>query len=476
LSEVPPTIVNDVGVESVLRLREILDRIELPELGDAPDKNRVKTQSIKNWRIPRTEIMIGKTKGKNLFGSFLFTPATVDSLDDYYAEVQHLPYKDGATQGIYEEYIYSADWLMPDGFIEKLPGWMMQEYLGQALWQWIGLALTIALGFMALCPLLTWHKGWKKRKSSRTWRLSRLIFPLSAMGLCVFMEYFISTQINITGKVLTVTVLGLEAAFFIFSAWAILVGGNVATHGIIASQQIKQEALNADVIKLICRLISFSLVFVLFYRAGRYFGLPVTAVFASAGIAGVAVALAARETLANFFGGVSIFLDRPFRAGDYIVLDTGERGEVKTVGMRSTRLQTRDDILITIPNSVITNVKIINQSAPQQHFRVPIKVNVAYGSDVDQVENTLMDIALSNPMVMKTPAPRVRLRTLGDFSINFELLVWAIRPHDRGRLTHELSKMIYNHFNEAGITIPFPQQDIHIRSEDGKTGKNHPKE
>ncbi|MBU1138660.1 MAG: mechanosensitive ion channel family protein [Proteobacteria bacterium] len=464
LSRIAPTIAKDVGLESVLRLREVLDRIPLPDLEDVPDKNEVKKQDVVNWRIPHTELVIGKVMEGARLGAFLFTPETVDQLDKYYGEVQHLPYKDGAAQGIYEEYIYSSGWLIPDGFISRLPSWMKQGYLGQAMWQWAGLVLTIALGGLLLWPLLRWHRNWKNRESSSAWRLVRLVFPLSAMGLCFVMEYIINTQVNITGRVLTATTMAIEALFFLFVAWAILVGGNVVMHGIITSRHIKEEALDADVIKLVCRLVSFALVFTLFYRAGSYFGLPVTAVFASAGIAGVAVALAARETLANFFGGVSIFLDRPFRAGDYIVLDSGERGEVKAVGMRSTRLQTRDDVLITIPNSVITNLKIVNQSKPQQDFRIRIKIGVAYTSDLEKVEKVLEDVARNNAMVMKTPAPRVRLRTFGDFSINFELLVWASRPQERGRLTHELSKAIFYRFKEEGIEIPFPQWDIHMRT------------
>lgn len=461
LSQVAPTIVKNVGLESVLRLREILDRIPLPDLEDVPDKNEVKKRNIAKWRIPRTELMIGQvTKGARL-GAFLFTLETVDNLDEYYGEVRHLPYKDGAEQGIYEEYLYSSGWLISDGFISKLPNWMKRGYQGQALWQWAGLFLTIVSGCLLLWPLLVWHRSWK---STSTWHLVRLIFPLSAMGLCFIVEYIINTQVNITGSVLTATTMGIEGVFFIFGAWAILVGGNVVMYGIITSQHINEEALDADVIKLVCRLVSFGLVFTLIYRAGGYFGLPVTAVFASAGIAGVAVALAARETLANFFGGVSIFLDRPFRAGDYIVLDTGERGEVKAVGMRSTRLQTRDDVLITIPNSVITGLKIVNESKPQQDFRVRIKIGVAYSSDLERVEEVLEDVAQNNAMVMENPSPRVRLRTFGDFSINYELLAWVKRPHDRGRLTHELSKAVFYRFKEEGIEIPFPQRDIHMRS------------
>jgi MscS family membrane protein len=463
LSEVAPTIRGDVALESVLRLREILDRIPLPDMASIPDADEVRARNLSLWRIPHTEIMIGAVPKGGRVGSFLFTPETVERLDDFYDEVRHLPYRDGETKGIYEEYIYSSGWLIPDGLIAALPGWMREGYMGQAVWQWLGLGLTLAASGLLLWPLLRWHGSWRRRASSHDWRFSRLVFPVAAMAVCLLDEHIINTQINITGRVLAWATMFLEAALTVFAVWTILVAGNVVTMGIIASRRIREEALNADVIKLVGRLVSLGLVFALLYRVGGYFGLPVTAVFASAGIAGVAVALAARETLANFFGGVSIFLDRPFRAGDYIVLDSGERGEVRAVGMRSTRLLTRDDVMITIPNSVITNVKIVNQSAPEPYFRVPIKVGVAYGSDLDAVEAALLAAADANPMVRRTPEPRVRLRSFGESSINYELLVWAARPHDRGRLTHQLSRDICRRFAEAGVVIPFPQRDVHIR-------------
>ncbi len=462
LSKLAPTIAKDVGLESVLRLREILDRLTLPDIDTLPDGGEAKSQGIEQWRIPHTEIMIAKVTDGSRSGAFLFTAETINRLDDFYAKVQHLPYKDGAVQGIYEEYIYSSGWMIPNGIIGKLPQWLRQGYHGQAAWQWIGLIVTLLVGSALVWPILRYYRVLNQKATGETWRYHLLIFPLSAMFLCLFIEYIINTQINITGKVLTVVTMWMEVWFLLFLAWGVLVGGNIVMHGIIALKHIREEALNADFIKLTCRLVSFGLVFVLFYRAGGYFGLPVTAVFASAGIAGVAVALAARETLANFFGGISILMDRPFRAGDYIVLDTGERGEVKAVGMRSTRLLTRDDILITIPNSVITHVKIVNQSAPYPHFRVRIKIGVGYGSDLEQVEQILVDVAKANPLVMVNPTPRARLRTFNDSSIDFELLVWAKQPQERGKLTHEISKQIYRCFNENGVNIPYPQREIHV--------------
>ncbi len=191
----------------------------------------------------------------------------------------------------------------------------------------------------------------------------------------------------------------------------------------------------------------------------------ITPLLASAGIVGVAVAFAAKDTIANFFGGISIFLDKPYKIGDYIVLDRGERGEVFEIGIRSTRIKTRDDILISVPNAIIANSKIINESAPVPNFRVRTPVSVAYGSDIEKVEKILLDVALDNENILKTPEPRVRLREFAESSLNFELLCWAREPSLRGRTTHELNKAVYNKFNEAGITIPFPQRTVYVRKE-----------
>ncbi len=191
----------------------------------------------------------------------------------------------------------------------------------------------------------------------------------------------------------------------------------------------------------------------------------ITPLLASAGIAGVAVALAAKETLSNFFGGITVLLDRPYKVGDYIVLDAGERGEVVEIGLRSTRIITRDDVQVSIPNSIITNTKVINESAPEPRFRVRTKVGVAYGTDVDQVEEVLLSVSRDNPLVVTEPKPRVRFRTFGDSSLDFELLCWAHRPHDKGRIIHELNREIYKAFGRGGIVIPFPQRDVYVHSQ-----------
>jgi len=191
----------------------------------------------------------------------------------------------------------------------------------------------------------------------------------------------------------------------------------------------------------------------------------VTAWVASAGIVGLALSFAAKDTLSNLFAGVSIVMDAPYKNGDFIILEAGERGVVTHIGLRSTRILTRDDVEITIPNGVIGNSTIINEAGgPSQKHRIRIAVGVAYGSDLDHVIATLEQVADDNSEVCSEPQPRVRFRKFGESSIDFELLCWIERPVDRGRIRHELGCSVYKAFVSNNIAIPFPQRDLHVRT------------
>lgn len=191
----------------------------------------------------------------------------------------------------------------------------------------------------------------------------------------------------------------------------------------------------------------------------------VTAWVASAGIIGLAITFAAKDTLANLFAGVFILADAPYKIGDMIVLDSGERGQVTHIGIRSTRILTRDDVEITLPNSIMGSVKIINETGgPHELYRARIQIGVAYGSDIDKVHSVLKDVAMNHPLICKIPEPRVRFRRFGDSSLDHELLCWIEQPVLRGRAVHELNTAIYKRFIAEGIEIPFPQRDLHIKS------------
>ena len=194
-------------------------------------------------------------------------------------------------------------------------------------------------------------------------------------------------------------------------------------------------------------------------------GIDGTAWLASAGVIGIAVGFAAQDTIANLISGVSIVADAPYKIGDYIVLDTGERGIVTRLGIRSTRLLTRDDVEISIPNAVIGNAKITNESGgPWILHRIRVPIGVAYGSDTELVAKLLEDVARNNAGTVSSPAPRVRMRAFGTSSLDFELLCWIPRPEMRGLVRHELLMEIDRMFRQEGVEIPFPQRDVHIKS------------
>lgn len=193
-------------------------------------------------------------------------------------------------------------------------------------------------------------------------------------------------------------------------------------------------------------------------------GIDPTAWLASAGVVGIAVGFAAKDSLANLFSGFFILADSPYKVGDFINLDSGERGRVTHVGLRSTRLLTQDDIEITVPNNVIGNTKIVNESGGHwENSRIRLQVGVAYGSDLDQVCEALMKIGSEHKETLNNPEPRVRMRAFGASSVDFELLLWIPQPILRGRIKHELYMSIYKEFNQLGIEIPYSKQDLYIK-------------
>jgi len=192
----------------------------------------------------------------------------------------------------------------------------------------------------------------------------------------------------------------------------------------------------------------------------------INGILASAGVLGVVLGLAAKDTVSNFFAGIFLMADAPFKEGDYILLDTGERGYVKKMGLRSTRFMTRDDIEITIPNSVIAASKIVNESGgPGETERVRVNIQVAYKTDIEKVKTILVNIAKKNENVLKLPEPRVRFREFADHGLRLQLLFWIHKPEIRGRTVDSVNTEIYKTFEEHNILIPFPTMNVLMPNE-----------
>jgi small-conductance mechanosensitive channel len=194
-------------------------------------------------------------------------------------------------------------------------------------------------------------------------------------------------------------------------------------------------------------------------------GINMTAWLASAGVAGIAIGFAAKDTLANLISGVFILTDVPYKIGDWIVLDSGERGKVTNIGIRTTRMINTDDMEVTVPNAVIGNATLTNESGGDtgKEYRVKVPFSVAYGSDIDEVEKIVLEIADKNENVLSKPAPRVRFRMFGASSLDYELLVRVESSAKKGVTIHELNRAIYKEFARQNIEIPYIKQDLYIK-------------
>ncbi len=195
------------------------------------------------------------------------------------------------------------------------------------------------------------------------------------------------------------------------------------------------------------------------------FGVKVETVIAAFGIGGLAVALALQPTLSNFFSGAQMVVDRPLRLGDFVELDSGDRGTVIDIGWRSTKIRTYTNNIVILPNSKIADSKILNYSTPDTAVGFTIDCGVAYDSDLEKVEKVTMEVAvdvLGKCNGVKGFKPIFRFREFGDSSINFRVIMRTLTLGDSYEATHQFIKALKRRFDREGVTIPFPQTDVHL--------------
>ncbi len=200
-------------------------------------------------------------------------------------------------------------------------------------------------------------------------------------------------------------------------------------------------------------------------------GIDITPLLAGAGIAGIAAALALQDTLSNFFGGVTIILDKPFKERDRVQIDRFV-GDIVHVGPRSTRIVTPDAQMVTIPNSIVTKTSIVTYSAPDLKMRLKIPFSVAYGTDLERVKALVAEeVARASqkcPDVSLDPAPEVLTEELGDSGIRMSANVWIGSCVREPQVKDDIIGRVYRRFASEGISIPYQRLDITITPADSK--------
>ncbi len=186
----------------------------------------------------------------------------------------------------------------------------------------------------------------------------------------------------------------------------------------------------------------------------------ISPLLATAGIAGLAIGLAVKDSLNNVLGGLQLVLDKTFKVGDKVKLDSGELGVIMDIGLRSTKLKTYDNEVIFIPNGLLANSKIKNYTEPDLTMRANVHFGVEYGSDPKEVERIVIEAIKKIELVLDDPKPSVQFLEMADFSLNFVARAWVEKYSQAYSVKIEMTSQIYSALDEANINIPFPTHTV----------------
>ena len=437
MSDVPPVLRETVGPERALQLKEILDRIELPPFDSVPDREMMARASSKRWRLPGTEIDIVQSEFGPRSGEWLVSADTVIRLPGFYERVKRLPYKPGpaadlndlyrrvsssSTATIYDSYVSSpvgVERLVPLRWMLAFPTWAKASIAGVQLWQLIGLLIGIAacLGLIHAVRRLGGHLTARTPKGTGP-RWQAVLTPLAIILVCAVPIPLLTGIFRIGGVTRVVVTFIQQGALYVSAAWLSMIGANLLAEAFVVSEHLRQRSLDSQLVRLGMRFCGIAIATGFLIQGSYELGFPTYSVIAGLGVGGLAVALAARDSLANLLGSMLIMIEKPFRVGHYVRVSGGE-GTVENVGFRSTRIRTSDNSLVSIPNNSIVNATVDNLSLRSMR-RQRFLVQVTYATPRQKLEELVSGISrlLNEDSMTTKDTIYVRFNEFGESSLN----------------------------------------------------------
>lgn len=368
LNDIAPSVRKNVGRETAVYMKEVLDRIELPPWDQIPDAQMIaaKQDGLDQWTIPETEITLVRLTEGLRKGQWVFSAETDERVPEFYRLAKHLPYKPGASEGLYELFVSEPGWMIPASWIRAMPGWMHTRYGGQAVWQWCALALTLVVTATVMVLIYRITGRLSRGHRGAAYYLAAIL-PIFAVVLPQTATDFLSDQVFISGRLFEILDFALDLISLAALVVVILGLTSRLANGLMVLPWSKERQLTAQLAQLIVRAIGVTCALVAVFEGGRYLGVPLTTLVAGVSVSGLTVALAAQDTLKNLFGSVMILLDRPFQVGDLIHIK-GHEGKVESVGLRSTRIRDANGHVISISNEEMARLDSKNISS-RRHSR-----------------------------------------------------------------------------------------------------------
>lgn len=473
VSEMPSGMSEESARRLAVQLKEVLDRLDMPAIESMPDEQAMAKSEFKRWVIPNTEIRIQRVEKGPRMGEYLFAPETLSRLPEFYANIKNLPYKPGASVGWYDFAIYSPAGIalalhkiVPTRWLIDSPRYRNRFlFLDQPIWRWLGIMVVMGGGLIFIKWCFRLRRYWKEHsRFPKQW--VNLLRPACLMLVTAITALILSKILRISGVVYEVAIPGLWVLFYFAWTWLVWAAGSAIASSIMRRDQIRIGSVDGQLILMGVRLLTLIAAVAILVSGADRLGLPAYSMLAGFGVGGLAVALAAQQTLANLLGSLIIMIEKPLAIGDYIKLKDTE-GTVEKVGFRSTRIRTLYNSVVTIPSSQLINSSIDNMEL-RQYRQLKTILSITYDTPIEKIEsfiNAIKQQIESNPLVRKDNI-QVFFYEFGPTSLDI-LLNFFIKAADRNAeliIRQQILLNILRLAEDSGVQFAFPTQTLHIKS------------
>ena len=394
-------------------------------------------------------------------GNYLFSSGTVARVPEIFNLIKGFSERSDAQPDFFDFYTLTPGHLLPPKWylwIQALPAWTHHTLAGQAVWQWVGLFLVAAaLGgiFWAI-----WRLPHRRIAAAPPLRRAgcRLAMSIVIVIAALAAEWLIGNQLNITGWPYIAANASLYSIAFMVTALAAYFALIGLGELILSSPRVDPAGIDASLLRITARVLGIAAAVGIAIFGAREVGISLYGVLAGLGVGGLALGLAARPTLENLIGGLTLHADRPVRVGDSCEFN-GVVGTVEEIGLRSTRVRAPDRTLITIPNAEFSNMQLINWSRRDQSL-VKTTVGLRYETTQEQMREVIKcirELLEGHPEIDQAQL-RVRFRELGQYALGVEICTF-VKTTDSSHfleVQEELLLAIMKIVEECGTAMAFP--------------------
>ena len=470
LSSVPPSSQLEVGTDTGAYLLDILGRVELPDLESVPDENAFEDNgSPAKWRIPGTPIWIIRADEGPREGEFLFSKSTVIVGPRFYKGIEDLPLRTSLPIISWHLAIPQLTGPMfPAALLRLIPQGLRDFWLDTPKWKVITVIILIA--FAALL-LFVFHRVINRRETDNRFGslLRRTLTPIAILVVVWSLKDFIQNQITVSGAFSTVVIVAVSILFYAAAVWLLWLIILAIFERIVQIRNIPEDSFDAHLWRLGARTIGTATSVLIIGYAAQELGLPIYTVVAGLGIGGLAVALAIRPTLENLIGGIVLYLDQPIRIGDFCSF--GDKvGTVENIGVRSTKIRAIDRTLITVPNSALADMQLINW-AKCDRMLIDTTLGLRYETEDDQLRHVLVkcrEMLHAHPKIHSNSV-RVRFAGFGQSSLDISIRIYALTRdfNDYHAIREDVLLRMSEIVKASGSSFAFPSQTLYMGRDGG---------